>query len=401
MYPSISQELNMQTIARRTPPVNSLCGSRRHLTDANARLHALRQAHQAQMQPNQSAVVRSFVQAQRATDVAQPVANVTLHAADGFCATDVPQKKSAFQIEIEPDVDAEPTSSIHVQTLTVQPSLLVAFLKNEVAAIGRIWLLCRHLDQSGRGWLNVDELRTQLTTKNSPYYVCGWRRLRQIMQAGMQTFWQRDDVGRLWLFGTIKVAANLALTRFSGDAVELPVRDLVGSIGAVRAAFYATFHCGRASAPIARATLQTITGIPERTQRHYDDTADTVRVSNFSLVAPVGDEDTLWQHGRAAFPFIDKQGKHGAVNQHYTAIRLPNSYNSVRYAPLKRKRRRLNRRLKQILVQRGTQGNGDGQVQRLFFSDGKQAARVFGRNNDTYLYDQHSNNVVFWTGWLH
>ena len=64
----------------------------------------------------------------------------------------------------------------------VQPSLLVGMLKQEVAAIGRIYLLCRHLDADGRGWLSIAALREQLTAKESPLRVCGWRRLRQIHQ---------------------------------------------------------------------------------------------------------------------------------------------------------------------------------------------------------------------------
>ena len=113
-----------------------------------------------------------------------------------------------------------------------------------------------------------------------------------ILNAGKGVFWERDDFGRIWLYGNIRVARHLGVTHFSGDEIQLPIRELLGRMGAVRNAFYTAFHCGRASSPISRTTLNKVTGIPARTQRHYDDAHNTERVANFSLVTDAGDQET-------------------------------------------------------------------------------------------------------------
>ena len=41
------------------------------------------------------------------------------------------------------------------ETVTVYPSLLLAMLKQNQEAAGRVYLLLRYLDKAGRGWLPV------------------------------------------------------------------------------------------------------------------------------------------------------------------------------------------------------------------------------------------------------
>lgn len=57
------------------------------------------------------------------------------------------QKKDGLRIDINP------TRNPHKPKTTVKayPSILNALLKQEQAAAGRVWLLCRHLDADGRG----------------------------------------------------------------------------------------------------------------------------------------------------------------------------------------------------------------------------------------------------------
>ena len=308
-----------------------------------------------------------------------------------------PSRSAWLNIAVVPDaVSAD--NAPPADTLRLPPSLLTALLKHELAAVGRVWLLARHLNENGQGWISVADLRTALTGKNSPLRVCGWRRLRQILQQGKGTFWERDDLGRLWLFGLTRVAALLDVQHFAGDAVRLPIADLLGGIGSVHSSIYSAFHCGRDSTPISRATLCDITGVPERTQRLYDTAHNTERVANFSL-CDENQSETVWQHGRAVFSFIDRLGKQGGAGSRYTAIRLPNSYISTRYERIPTKRKRLNRKLKQDLAKYGTRGNKASTVQRLFFVNAKQAGRVFGREQDVYLRQQQQASVVFWTGW--
>ena len=300
----------------------------------------------------------------------------------------------------EPIQPPDNTHSVKDETVTVHPSLLAAILKQEQTAVGRVWLLTRHVDTQGRGWLPIDELRQQLTDKTSSRRICGWRRLRQILQQGDGVFWQRDDRNRLWLRGTVKVAQALDLERFAGSPIVLPLTILRSSIGDVRAAFYTAFHAGRDGQPISRQTLTEITGVSERAQRNYDTHLNVKRVKNFALLyADASAEDFYWKNRRAAFQFTDKHGKQGPPGQTYWAQRLPNSYHAPYQQLETNGTKSLNRRLKHDLAKHGTQGNGFERYPKLFYTDGKQAGRVHG-SQDVFLRSDHSQSKqTFWLDW--
>jgi hypothetical protein len=383
----------MASIAHGDPCVNGLyvpaeSAAEQLLVTANARLMARR----AQLPPRCVADTREAASAENLP----PHLNWGSAALPFRHAIPAPPHTPRLAPEIEPDRKATAACQ-SAATLIVQPSLLAAMLKAEVVAIGRVYLLCRHLDADGRGWLNVADLRKRLTDRASTLNVCGWRRLRQIIQAGKGLFWERDDRERLWLYSLTRVAAQLGVHHFCGDNVEMSIRSLCGKLGALRGTFYATFHAGRDSSPIARATLRDITGVPERTQRSYDKTQQIERTANYTLTAASDGAETYFRRGRAAFPFIDKTGKQGHVGQAYTAIRLPNSYHATCLMRLPKKQTRLNKRLRQDLVKYGTRGNSSSSVERLYFINGPQAARYFGRST-IYLQDQKQNAVVFWIG---
>ncbi|HET6444389.1 MAG TPA: hypothetical protein VFI27_07380, partial [candidate division Zixibacteria bacterium] len=158
------------------------------------------------------------------------------------------------------------SSSPNEELVKVYPSLAQAMLQAELAAPGRVYWLLKHLDTQGKGWLSVDDIRFHLTNKQSSLRVCGWRRLRQILNQGEDFFWARDRVGRLWINGPAKVAQALGCNRLKGKPIALPIAVLLGGIKEVRAHFYASFHSGRhTNNPISREALRELTGVAERT----------------------------------------------------------------------------------------------------------------------------------------
>ena len=289
-----------------------------------------------------------------------------------------------LSIEAEPEPEPTPRSD----TMRVQPSLLTAMLREELAAVGRVWLLCRHLDSDGRGWLDVEQIRTELTSKESPLRVCGWRRLRQILQEGKGKLWERDDCGRLWLYSTTKAARHLGVERFEGNAVQLPITDLLNTVGRVRATFYATFHAGRDATPISRDRLATVTGVAPRTQRDYDDRLAVERVTNIALLGNQSAEDAAFKHGRATFKTRTGQ----------QARRLPNSYRAPYRPTVINTTKKLNRRLRRDLATYGTQGNTSNSTrfERRYFDDGRRAADGAGT---VYLKGVQKGGAVIWHGW--
>lgn len=306
-----------------------------------------------------------------------------------------PLETSAPEVS-QPEEKSEPKFDFSVKlkpnaTVRLYPTVATAILKSESSAIGRIWLLCRHLDQSGSGVLPIEQLRHALTSKNSPMRVVGWRRLRQLLTAGQGIFWQRrktragDD--RLWLYGWRRVCAALDVTRLDTERIDLPIKHLLGSMGQVRAALYATFHAGHTGNPISRQTLAEITGISERSQRQYDKSLAVDIRPNYSLIAPFSAETQRTQTYESATPhfvFTDYNGQHGPRGQRYTARQLPNSYQVRWQRNPSSQKRKLNQQLKQDLVPNGTQGNGSGfqQWERVFVTAGNKAT------GNHYIHDR-------------
>jgi hypothetical protein len=300
-----------------------------------------------------------------------------------------------------PEIVDNATISRHIdgesrsRTVIVHPSLAVAVLKKNLEAPARVYFLLRAIDQDGRGWLSVEQIRQQLSRKDGAYRICGWRRLRQLLRQGEGFFWHRDGQDRLWISGVHKIAHELNLDRLQGFPVDLPVQTLLGGIQAVRAAFYAAFHGGRDSRPISRETLGDLTGIPERTQLEYDRAAGIERRRNYAVGESYTveiNQERAWRHGRAVFRFVDKRGRQGRAGGEYVAWNLPNSYRSGHQRRSRGGRKRINRKLADLL-KRGIAGNDERVVEKLFFPNGALAVRRYNRDPECDAYWQREQTT--------
>jgi hypothetical protein len=277
---------------------------------------------------------------------------------------------------LEPARLTEPAVS-PLTEITLSPTLASAFLQYKVTAPARVWLLLRCLDGAGRGWLDVAEVRRQLTTNGSSYRVCDARHLRTLLREGDGRFWQRDGFGklnhrdgnseRIWLRSTAKVAARLGVERVRGRPVVLPLAVLTGSIGDFRAHLYAAFHSGRDSTgsaggerPVSRATMSQVSGVSRRTQQAYEKRAGVEVRPNYALgerMETAAMQERCWQKGTAVFPFRDVKGKRGRPGGEYSAWQMPNSYEGPHQTRPKSHNRRLNRKLADLCRKRDM-GNG-------------------------------------------
>jgi hypothetical protein len=275
-----------------------------------------------------------------------------------------------------------------VATVKHYPSLGVAALETKEAAGLRLWLACRHLDEDGRGWLEMARLRQQVAGEDAPLKLCGWRRLRQILQRGNGRFWTWQS-DRLWLHGAARVAASLGVTTFSGRPVDLPLTALTDGIGTFRAHLYAAWHSGRRSTnPIARATQRQHLHVPERSQRRYCQRLNLKRQRHLAIGRPYSKERMearAWGQGTATFEFIDSQGALGRKNGRYVAWQLPNSY-SRRHQPSRMGRQKKLQRQLTDLVNQGARGNSETVAQRQYHPNGKAAAQAAGAASPKPLY---------------
>ena len=269
------------------------------------------------------------------------------------------------------------------------PSLLTAMLRQERAAIGRIWLLCRALDQEGQGWLRIDVLRQKLADKTSNWHIVGWRRLRQLLQAGKGVFWERDEFGRIWLYSAARVAQNLNVSRLAGNPVELPIAELLEGIHSTKAVFYAAFHTGRkTSNPISRATLRELTGSAEATQRTYEASSNITAHANYCISGIRSTTENVQAEAfkrAAVFTVTDRK-----TGQQQIAWPLPNNYKTTLQTACRGRQRKINRQLKlsSDLVIQG-RGGTDEDFGRIFCANGKQALQRSSQL-DRYWRD-HSN----------
>lgn len=399
------------------------------LQAANARLLALRAERVSQHQP--------------ATDLfAQPETSPTVHA-NGTCAERTSPSLPELLRHLPPHLgwqSAPATSHLRRQrqaahpdkptvlppagrlapnrlvnwqdtpaaaVIPLQPSLALAMLRTGQTAAGRLWLLLRYLDEDGRGWLELSEVRDRLTKKDSPTRLYGQRQLRALLQQGNDFFWQRDKT-RVWLSSTVKVAAGLGVGRLQGNPIALPLAVLLEPIGLVRAHFYASFHSSRTShpgqaAPISRVSLTAVSGVCCRSQHAYERRAGVRVRPNIAMGTPLNQntaQAAAWHHGRAAFVFTDKQGKQGKPGQQYLAWRLPNSYTGPHTRLGRGRQRQLNRQLVD-LRNYGDAGNGrlaQGWRGRRYTADGVLAARCLRRQPEAWVYWQGTtgHGAAFW-----
>ena len=241
--------------------------------------------------------------------------------------------------------------------IRLYPSLALGMLKAGQEAAGRLWLLLRYLDREGRGCLRIDIIKKHLCQKSSNLRLCGKRQLRNLLRAGQGVFWQRDKT-RVWLRSLPRAAARLGVAKLRGRPVALPVSVLLGGIGGVRAHFYASFHSGRdrgeaqPGSPIARATLETVTGVPGRSQRAYEAQLQVEVRANYAIGERIEDhtisQEQAWAHGQALFVLTDARGYQGKRGQRYHAWQLPNSYRGPHACTGRGRQKHLNRHITQL-----------------------------------------------------
>lgn len=302
----------------------------------------------------------------------------------------------------QPLPEVTPAPNAASGKVTIYPAIAIALLRQEQAATGRLWWLLRYLDRKGQGMLRLAEVVEQLTRRDSPLYLCSKRQLRHLLQTGGGVFWRRDADGRLWLRSAAKVAFALGVRRLAGQPVQVSVSDLLCGMGRVRAVLYAAFHQSRKRpTPIARVTLQEVTGACAQSQRTYERQTGITVTRHFAIGAVSNElvrEETAWEKGQAVFEFKDTQGKHGREGGCYVAWQLPNSY-QLDDPPTtgRRVQRRINRQLSDLLRQ-GTTGNGEPGVKRKrYYPNGASAAKAFNRlPEDSYWPGKQNGRTCLW-----
>jgi hypothetical protein len=202
-------------------------------------------------------------------------------------------------------------------------------------------------------------------------------------------YWTWDkERGRLWFLGVARVAAGLGLAQLSGRPVELPIAVVAGDIGVFKAHLYGAWHSGRRQAnPISRQVQQQLTGLAERTQRHYGRVARVKRQQNIAIGGKYNQEaaqECAWRRGRAVFEFYDSQKRREGA---YLAWHLPSTYRGPHQQAGRSRQRKINRTLKD-LVANVAQGNSSKVVERRYVNNGRAAVETQQHNRYLTIYWQ-------------
>ncbi len=282
------------------------------------------------------------------------------------------------------------------------PDIGLGMLRREMTAPGRLWLMLRAIDREGQGSISIARAKELLVTESSAWRICGQRQWRNLLREGEGLFWTRDRE-QIWLKSVAKVALALGVERLAGRPVALPVAALVEGIGAFRAHLYTAFHSGRTKEtvrgrqvmPIARVTLAGLSGVGASSQRAYEKETKTKVQTNFAVgevATEENRENRAWNQGTAVFTLTDYRGQQGQKGKSYLAWQLPNSYLGQHQHRPKGRQKRINRQLKDLVMQ-GMPGNVGqaSETQRLekrYYPNGKEAALVRGSGLGRDLYWQ-------------
>lgn len=283
-------------------------------------------------------------------------------------------------------VDPAPVKPTAV-TVKNYPFLGLAILKAKLTAVYRVWLVARHVDRDGRGWLETKELETAVT--GGQFDLFNYRRFRQIVGDGCGTFWQEAN-GRLWLAGVAQVAIALGCSRVD-KPVELPLTAVTGSLKGFNASLYAAWDTRRKPAPVSRSTREDVTGVPERTQRHYCQVAGIRRVRNYSLASPTDEQGYAYQHGTAVFSFRDHKGKNGRKGRSYTARELPTTQQPSQERANVGRYQKINQKINLVIKASRVK------VERLFFENARQASKKASRGGESFWKFREASTFNLWS----
>ena len=289
-----------------------------------------------------------------------------------------------------PDASSNPRTPQEARGLPEQcqmpPTLALAFLER-FPAVGRHYFLLRNWDReanNGRGIVDRETARELLQG------VCSWRRTLQILKQGDGYAWDLagDDIR---LKSPAKVSIALGAGYLRGNDVIVDTANLTGGIQRVRAVLYSTLHATRKlkddqqPAPMQRATLESITGVKPRSQYTYDKLAGTRVYKNVHLGEDWNDVEGRQQaainHGYI-FPVYDRKKRKRVIGRP-----LPNSFASqlvtVRYG----RKKRVNREIRDHLLQNEGTGKGDQDPRLTIFNHDENGALTnFNKNPDRDHY---------------
>jgi len=295
------------------------------------------------------------------------------------------------------------------QECRIQPVLALAFLRH-FPAVGRHYDLLRNYDRESQNGRGLVELATAHELLKA---VCSKRRTQQILKQGQGKTW---DVNSKYirLYSPAKVAVALDAGYLRGNQVIADTDNFTSGIQQVKAIYYASLHTtrklkeGEEENPIKRATLEYMTGVKPRTQSTYDKLikADGKPIERDADGKPIIKKDTKFATKiRKNIHIFDSQWKdtearhnaaidHGHIFAVYDRKRkqtmigrpMPNSYSGTLKTARYGRKKKVNRKIRDALVQNEGPGNIKEKRVTIFHPNENAALTALNRQGGGDLY---------------
>jgi hypothetical protein len=258
------------------------------------------------------------------------------------------------------------------------PSLVKIYAPIGIESIKRkqdrgfmLWSLSRALDGNGQGRISPEVVREAVYGLKMSKNV--WNKARK---QALENNWLIEGTDGFWYIPSVeKTARRLELEYVGKYPVEVATNRL-RLAGAWKSSIWSAFHASRGprSNPISRKSLVEITGIPKRTQQHYERKTKVTKHANFKVL------------GNGKLPkgidaLARDNGIPGAFEVHGQLwIQISNSYSSKLKRAKRSSCRKINKSLRDDLL-----FTGDGERCRIYYSSKGKA--VEAQKSSEYRYE--------------
>lgn len=206
----------------------------------------------------------------------------------------------------------------HPTHVEVFPEVAHAALKEKEQGQLAVWLLLRAIDGRGSGRIAAVDARKLIAEARG----LSQRQARRLLGSGESRYWVRDPGGHVRYLRTSRLCARLGVERVS-RLRRIRVSDLGAGEAALKASLAATvYRWDDLGSPLTRRKVRELTGIPEGTQRRYENTYGHAQLVErvFTKITDERPGDVVsWFAHDGVWGFF--RGRHGQLMRRHGDIR--------------------------------------------------------------------------------
>lgn len=284
------------------------------------------------------------------------------------------------------------------ERLAIYPDVAVVAIKLEIVPEFRTWLSFHAASQNGV--MFTKDAYEIFTSKKSPYYLFGKKRMKQVLRNGEGLFWQTcRDNSVIRLAGKDVLAERLNIERLGLLPVYLETKYLFKSYKHTKAALLDAVYVSHNN-PVSRIFTDSESGISVTTQKELEKLIGTKVSPNYLVIdESESKEDIAWKYSSKVVTRLDTSGKvTGEKGSLYLAAKMSNTYTSVQSPAGKGSLREYNKKNSSRRIPRVS-----GKSKRLYSTpESRSSKAVYEKVCDVFSQSTKSVTRLGYTGiWAH